>query len=735
MDLIALALAKKYILGVLEGVELIQGKDCQIQSIDEITGGHRITFAYYGEPDEDDESGEERVLKTKTLDVMNGVNIESVEKTSTSGKTDTYTITLSDDSTSTFTVKNADELVVTEEADTEYNYRVGFKVGDGDKVVTPNMKGSMFFEGTAITSTAESGTTVVIANSKKGDLYLNTETKNLYKRTDFNPSTESTVNNHWVMIATLRGNDGLNAYRTWLTIEGNEGKTIQQWVEETSGSAYEIQKVWGKPNIQDNSTDMNVWYFYKTGKPLGDKFVTRQFAARLADVSTLTAGSKYSLKCVEGEDTTWVAFTIPSGLEPLEDGWKYIFSITLNHTDNVVIGTYKVDGETNELRVFDFVATDNASTSACQEGYTEITASKNTWSDDSWKWLSSPTDFSLLEEGNKYAFWTGVGYLTYDIEFLPTPTTNSQLVAMWDEHNLTGSMWGYVSSEDKYYLEYPAFLPIVMTTTIPEGAIDTSEWVTFEQMGRWNQTMYVQPSSEAQISEITIITGESYAGLMTQFAFDDVIGTDSLHTTNQTVKGAINELNDILRNDVVDTFDTNANNAIGAINELASVKLDKKFTAADEGKYLKVIKIESGADTTYEARAVEMTGLLDLIYPIGAICFGTHPTIGTWEVYNFGGYVCSDTSLASGTTMIEHLPNITGAITGNGRNLLYGSGQATGVFAYVGASGKWHEQSGNSGGGNFNFDASRSSNVYGSANNHYDVEVKGKNVTAYIRTA
>lgn len=33
------------------------------------------------------------------------------------------------------------------------------------------------------------------------------------------------------------------------------------------------------------------------------------------------------------------------------------------------------------------------------------------------------------------------------------------------------------------------------------------------------------------------------------------------------------------------------------------------------------------------------------------------------------------------------------------------------------------------------FDASRSSAVYGSANNHYNVETKGTNMTAWIRTA
>lgn len=56
-------LSKKYVLGVLDGVELIQGKNCQIQSITDVEGGHKIEFAYY---DNDD------VLKPSSLIVLDG---------------------------------------------------------------------------------------------------------------------------------------------------------------------------------------------------------------------------------------------------------------------------------------------------------------------------------------------------------------------------------------------------------------------------------------------------------------------------------------------------------------------------------------------------------------------------------------------------------------------------------------------------------------------------------------
>lgn len=58
-----LALAQQYTNDVVQGVELIQGKPCQIKSITPITGGNKITFMWV-----DDEGTEH----TSTMNVMNG---------------------------------------------------------------------------------------------------------------------------------------------------------------------------------------------------------------------------------------------------------------------------------------------------------------------------------------------------------------------------------------------------------------------------------------------------------------------------------------------------------------------------------------------------------------------------------------------------------------------------------------------------------------------------------------
>ena len=97
------AILLNYIDETLAGAGALKGASCQIQSITEITGGHRITFAW---------ELNDGTSQTSTLDVMNGadgddgVGIASIEKTGTSGLVDTYTITYTDGDTDTFTVTN-----------------------------------------------------------------------------------------------------------------------------------------------------------------------------------------------------------------------------------------------------------------------------------------------------------------------------------------------------------------------------------------------------------------------------------------------------------------------------------------------------------------------------------------------------------------------------------------------------------------------------------------------------
>ena len=71
MDIVTLSYAKRLIYNAIAGLDgPIAGKNCKIQSVEDITGGHRITFSW---------SDDEGVARTSTLDVMDGRGIESVE--------------------------------------------------------------------------------------------------------------------------------------------------------------------------------------------------------------------------------------------------------------------------------------------------------------------------------------------------------------------------------------------------------------------------------------------------------------------------------------------------------------------------------------------------------------------------------------------------------------------------------------------------------------------------------
>lgn len=65
ISILTLAVAKKYTDDSIAGAGGLEGKPCQIQSIEAITGGNRVTFLW------EDNDGVEH---TDTMDVMNGTD-------------------------------------------------------------------------------------------------------------------------------------------------------------------------------------------------------------------------------------------------------------------------------------------------------------------------------------------------------------------------------------------------------------------------------------------------------------------------------------------------------------------------------------------------------------------------------------------------------------------------------------------------------------------------------------
>ena len=71
MDIVTLSKAKKYTDNSIAGIDgSLAGKNCKVQSVEDITGGHRITLSWNDDGD---------VARTYSFDVMDGRSIEDVE--------------------------------------------------------------------------------------------------------------------------------------------------------------------------------------------------------------------------------------------------------------------------------------------------------------------------------------------------------------------------------------------------------------------------------------------------------------------------------------------------------------------------------------------------------------------------------------------------------------------------------------------------------------------------------
>lgn len=148
------------------------------------------------------------------------------------------------------------------ENNNDYSFKVNISTKDenGTKLeITPNLKGNIFWEGIDIVGEsmmfevkADDG----INYSRKNDLYLNSETGNIYKRTD-----TGNVNNFWTKIGSLKGPIGNSAYQEAVE-EGFTG-TRAEWLLTLVAQSNLTEKRWEKPLITDEGTDMRIWYYYQ----------------------------------------------------------------------------------------------------------------------------------------------------------------------------------------------------------------------------------------------------------------------------------------------------------------------------------------------------------------------------------------------------------------------------------------------------------------------------------------
>lgn len=198
---------------------------------------------------------------TFSKEELRGLGIKSIAKNSDGDTIVTYT----DDTTQNIGQWNGKNVQVEVIEQTPFTTKLKFYYYENDgtarELITENIKGGNIYSGEEVDSKDELTVVKVIDDSRVGDLYLNTKTDVLYRRTDDNQAIYT-----WTKIAELKGKTGNSNYEIWLEIPGNEGKSKVQYIEYMRNQFKQVKRVWDKPLLSDEGTDLNCIYYYQEGE-------------------------------------------------------------------------------------------------------------------------------------------------------------------------------------------------------------------------------------------------------------------------------------------------------------------------------------------------------------------------------------------------------------------------------------------------------------------------------------
>ena len=346
--------------------------------------------------------------------------------------------------------------VVEHGANNATTYRLEITDKDGT-IITQNLigRGCQWLEGTELTSTQEY-TVLEIADSFDGDYYLNKDTCYVYRRIDDDITT-----NKWYYVGTLQGIEGKDAYE--VAVEEGFVGTRAEWLASLVGRVELIEKVWKKPDLLADTTELDTWYYYKISNP-----------------------------------------------------------------DNIL---------------FPGMTSDNA-------------------------WLSNvEIDRTVNYPQGNYGFYGGsYYYCVTTIGDTPAITENSTYYMIFDEQNMTLSL--YLHDLESNVVTLLGVLDVTRHMSAPDGY--TIVPATIKQCGTWQQTVYVGNSKDVA-TDVTLDTGASVSGFITIDMLNELVGDGALNTISQTIKGAINEHETLLRGDNNSkVLNTKEKDVFGAINEIFS---------------------------------------------------------------------------------------------------------------------------------------------------------------------
>ena len=426
MDVVTLALSKKYTSSTAQGMGALKGE--KGEKGDQGERGIQGPQGIQGLQGEKGDKGDQGLPGIDGVDGVDGVSVTVVEH----GANDATT------------------------------YRLEITDKDGT-IVTQNLigRGCKWLEGTELASTQEY-TVLEIADSFDGDYYLNKDTCYVYHRAD-----DDTTTNKWYYVGTLQGAEGDDAYEVAVK-EGFIG-TRAEWLASLVGRVELIEKVWEKPALAADTTELDTWYYYKVNNPDNDL-----------------------------------------ALVGVEDGNAWFNRCVMVATKDYPPGNYAYY---NGLRYLCF--TDAA--------------------------ITLP---SLTDPDHIY-------YVLYNEKEHKCAACKCDLDG--SNHEILSSTW----------------VDVFESATLPDGYEEVM-LTEYTQLGKWVQTVYIGNSKEFA-HEVTITTGANVQGFVTSATLLTLLGEGNLKTVDQTIKGAINEHETLLRgNNNSKVLNTKEKDVFGAINEIFS---------------------------------------------------------------------------------------------------------------------------------------------------------------------
>ena len=217
-----------------------------------------------------------------------------------------------------------------------------------------------------------------------------------------------------------------------------------------------------------------------------------------------------------------------------------------------------------------------------------------------------------------------------------------------------------------------------ISETKPDDSFELHE-TRLERLGRWKTTLYAG-DTKADALEVTEDGTSSLDGVITTDIFNSILGAEDLKTNDKTIKGAINEVSNNIKNinnnlsnyvkktDITTTIDENSTDeqVVGARTIYEKTKNVVTTTVADVGKTDITSKV-TNATVNYNSR---------VSYSVkNGICYVQFTSVTTSTASN-GQYI-----LPKGT-----LPSIDNSLS-NGRYPVVGGGAKSGMVSVDGNTG------------------------------------------------